>query len=84
MIISPKEMNKYLATVIIVPLTSTLRSYPTRINCLFDGKKGQLALDQMRAVDNTQLIKQIGIFEDPLFQETLLELVREMFAYRAV
>ena len=45
-IVSAKELNRALNTVIIAPLTSTIRNYPTRINCFVDDKSGQIALDQ--------------------------------------
>lgn len=64
MVISPDEANKYLNTVTIVPLTSTLRNYPTRVNCIFQNRKGQLAIDQIRAVDKSRLIKKIGVMDD--------------------
>jgi mRNA interferase MazF len=57
MIISPDEANKYLDTVIIAPLTSTVRHYPSRVNCTFNNKKGQIVIDQIRAVDKIRLFK---------------------------
>src|SRR6185312_7619589 len=81
MIISPDEMNKHLKTVIIVPLTSTIRQYPTRINCKFEGKSGQLALDQMRAVDKIRLVKQLGVFTDKTLIRKLMDRIQEMFRY---
>ena len=62
-IVSPDEANKNLKTVIIVPLTSTIRRFPTRITCQFKGKIGQLAIDQIRAVDKIRLIKKLGDFD---------------------
>jgi len=59
-IISPDEANLYLNTVTIIPLTSTLKNYPTRVNCSFEGKKGQLAIDQIRSIDKVRLLKKIG------------------------
>ena len=64
LIISPDESNKFLSTVIIIPLTSTIKRYPTRINCSFKGKKGQLATDQIRSLDKTRLIKKLGKLND--------------------
>jgi mRNA interferase MazF len=60
LIVSPDETNKYLNTVVVVPLTSTLKPYPTRIDCHFQGKKGQLAIDQIRCLDKTRLRKKMG------------------------
>jgi len=81
MVISPDEMNKHLKTIIIVPLTSTIRTYPTRINCKFEGKSGQLALDQMRAVDKIRLVKQLGNFTDKPLIRKLMDTIQEMFRY---
>ena len=54
-IISPNEMNKYLKTVIIAPLTHTLKIYPSRVICNIDGDKGAVMLDQIRTVDKTRI-----------------------------
>ncbi len=59
-VISPDEMNRYINTVIIAPMTSTLKPYPTRINTTFQGKKGQIVLDQIRTVDKIRLVKRLG------------------------
>lgn len=59
-VISPDEMNRHLQTVIIAPLTSTARSYPTRVACRFQRKQGQVALDQIRTVDRQRLIRRLG------------------------
>src|SRR5664280_1498515 len=64
LVVSPNEANKYLSTVTIIPLTSTIRNYPTRINCRFEGKSGQLAIDQIRSVDKTRLVKKIGVMDE--------------------
>ena len=66
LVISPDEANKFLNTVIIVPLTSTIKNYPTRVNCFFEGKAGQLAIDKIRSVDKTRLIKKTGILEEDI------------------
>lgn len=58
-VISPNEMNGPLATVLIAPLTSTVKSYPFRINCIIKDKPGSIALDQIRCVDKTRLGKKI-------------------------
>ena len=54
-VISPDEMNTFIRTVIIAPMTTKGRSYPTRIDCEFSGKHGQVVLDQIRTVDKTRL-----------------------------
>ncbi len=63
-IVSPDESNKYLQSVIVVPLTSTIRNYPTRINCFFDGKSGQLATDQIRSIDKIRLLRKLGELDE--------------------
>lgn len=54
-VISPREMNAHLNTVIVAPLTSTIKDYPTRVNVRVDGKKGSIALDQIRTIDKSRL-----------------------------
>ena len=51
LVVSPDEMNRHLQTVIVAPLTTTIRAYPTRISLRFQGKSGQVAFDQLRAVN---------------------------------
>lgn len=59
-VLSPNESNKYLNTVIIAPMTSTIKEFPMRLNILFQEKKGQIALDQIRCVDKTRLLDKAG------------------------
>ena len=60
LVISPDEMNRHLRTVIIAPLTTAERPYPARVALTFQGKHGQVALDQIRAVDRQRLIRKLG------------------------
>jgi len=60
LVVSPNEMNRMLRTVVVAPMTTVERSYPSRVNIVFQGKKGQVALDQLRAVDRTRLLKKLG------------------------
>ena len=60
LIISPNEANLYLDTVIVSPMTTILRKYPTRVNCRFQKKKGQVAIDQLRTLDKKRLVKKLG------------------------
>jgi len=60
LVISPNEMNEYLQTVIIAPMTTVTRPYPTRVPLRFQGKRGQVALDQLRAVDRQRLVRKLG------------------------
>jgi len=60
LVVSPDEVNRPLQTVIIVPMTTTERPYPTRVPVTFQNKRGQVALDQIRAVDRQRLIRKLG------------------------
>lgn len=53
-------MNRYIATVIVVPLTTTARAYPSRVSVSFQDKRGQAALDQIRTIDKSRLVKKLG------------------------
>lgn len=78
-ILSPNEMNRHLGTAIIAPMTSQIRSYPSRIPCQFQGKLGQVVLDQIRTVDKLRLGKRLGRL-DSEEQQRILEVLSEMFA----
>lgn len=60
LVISPDEMNQHLQTVIVAPMTTVARPYPTRVSVRFQGKAGQVALDQLRAVDRQRLVRKLG------------------------
>jgi mRNA interferase MazF len=78
-VISPDEMNRFIRTVIIAPLTSKGRNYPTRVDCHFDGKDGQVVLDQIRTIDKARLIRNLGRLEETT-QEQVLGSLAELFA----
>ena len=59
-VVSPDEMNQHLRTVIIAPMTTVVRPYPTRVAIRFQGKRGQVVLDQLRAVDRQRLLRKLG------------------------
>lgn len=59
-VISPNEMNKYLQTIVIAPLTSSSKPYPTRIEITQEVIKGWIVLDQIRTVDRIRIIKTLG------------------------
>jgi len=79
LIISPDEMNRHIRTVIIAPMTTASREYPTRINTSFEGKKGQIVLDQIRTVDKKRLVKVMGRIDETAASR-VLEILAEMFA----
>ena len=60
LIMSPDEINQHLRTIIVAPMTTTDRAYPTRVNLTFQGKRGQMAVDQLRAVDGQRLVRKLG------------------------
>lgn len=78
-VISPNEMNRHIATVIIAPMTTKGKAYPTRVVCQFQGKDGQIVLDQIRTIDKSRLAKKLGqISQDE--QRAVLNILAEMFA----
>jgi mRNA interferase MazF len=79
LIISPDEMNRHIATVIIAPMTTKGRPYPTRVHCKFQGKSGQIVLDQIRAVDKSRLIRRLGKVA-PAVRQQVCDALAEMFA----
>ena len=69
LVISPNEINHTIRTVIIAPMTTKSRAYPTRVPVQFEGKTGWIVLDQIRTVDNLRLIKKLGsINKKEIFQ----------------
>ena len=79
-VISPDEMNQYIRTVIIEPMTSTQRDYPSRVNVTFQRKKGQVVLDQIRTVDKPRLVRRLGVLPPGRARE-VANVLREIFAY---
>ena len=78
-VVSPDEMNRHIRTVIVAPLTTTRKRYPTRVACRFAGKAGEVVLDQVRTVDKSRLVKRLGVL-DNAGSAAVLEVLREMFA----
>jgi mRNA interferase MazF len=78
-VISPDEMNRAIATVIVAPMTTKGRTYPTRVTCQFQGKDGQIVLDQIRTVDKTRLVKKLGQISQET-QRAVLDTLAELFA----
>ena len=79
LVISPDEMNRHLRTVLIAPMTTVERLYPTRVSLTFQRKRGQVALDQIRAVDRQRLVRRIGKASSATAQAVSGVLI-EMFA----
>jgi mRNA interferase MazF len=78
-VVSPDEMNLHIRTVIVAPLTTQGQPYPSRVTCRFQGKQGQVVLDQIRTVDRVRLIKKLGRL-DPKTAAQVLDVLQEMFA----
>jgi mRNA interferase MazF len=79
LVISPDEVNRFIETVIIAPMTTKGRDYPTRVACVFKGKHGQMVLDQIRTIDKVRLVKKLGRI-DKQTQDEVLSVLAEMFA----
>ena len=79
LILSPDEINRNISTVIIAPMTTKGRNYPTRISCSFQGKNGQIILDQIRTIDKERLVKKLGEISKAAQLKTL-NILQEMFA----
>ena len=80
LIISPDEMNRHIRTVIVAPMTTAERKYPTRISCTFKNKKGQIVIDQIRTIDTSRLIKRLGTI-DPNTQLEVIAVLQRLFAF---
>ena len=78
-IVSPDELNRYIGTVIVAPLTTKRREYPTRVACKFAGKKAEVVLDQIRTIDKARLTKRLGRL-DSRTQQAVTAVLQEMFA----
>lgn len=78
LIISPDEMNRFIRTLIVAPMTTAGKDYPSRIQCEFKGKKGQVVLDQIRPIDKSRLIKKIGTVA-PQVQAEVISTLQSMF-----
>ena len=80
LIISPDEMNRYIRTVIVAPMTTAGKDYPTRIACQFKKKNAHIVLDQIRTIDKTRLIKNLGSL-DAENQLKVISVLQRLFAF---
>jgi mRNA interferase MazF len=78
-VVSPDELNRYVRTVVVAPLTTAQRRYPSRVHVRFDGKDGQVVIDQLRTVDKARLAKRLGALA-PDEAAAGLDVLREFFA----
>ncbi len=80
LIISPDEMNRHIRTVIVAPMTTAGKNYPTRIACQFKKKKAHIVLDQIRTIDKTRLIKNLGTLDSET-QIKVISVLQRLFAF---
>ena len=78
-VLSPDEMNRHIETVIVAPMTTKGRTYPTRVPLRFQRKVGQIVLDQVRTVDKSRLVRRLGKISDRAALQ-VLSVLKEMFA----
>ena len=78
-VISPDEMNRNIRAVIVAPMTTRARDYPTRVPCRFKRKTGQVVLDQIHTVDSMRLVRRLGQLAAGA-QESVLRALLEMFS----
>ena len=78
LVISPNEMNRHINTVIVAPMTTQGRAYPTRVPCTFQGRQGQVVLDQLRTVDKSRLVTKLGRISRQT-QRAVLAVLHDMF-----
>ena len=79
LVISPDELNGYISTVIVAPMTTKGRNYPTRVPCTFQGKEGQVVMDQIRTVNKIRLVKRLGKI-DSQTQADVFSVLSELFS----
>ena len=78
-VVSPDELNAYLRTFIVAPLTTGGHPYPFRVPCRFGGRRGYVVLDRIRTVDRERLVRRLGkLSPSPLGR--ILAILQEMFA----
>lgn len=77
-IISPNEMNRYLNTIVIAPMTSQSKSYPTRVKVTHDNKKGWIVIDQIRTIDKQRIIKTLDKLTEKETKE-VKKIIRETY-----
>ncbi len=77
-VISPNEMNKYLQSIVIAPLTSSSKPYPTRVEIKQEKSKGWIVLDQVRTIDRTRIIRKLDILSDKIIKK-IKAVIRETY-----
>jgi len=79
LVVSPDEMNRWSRTVIVAPMTTRGQAFPTRVTCKFQGKTGQVVLDQIRTIDKSRFVRRLGMLGKAT-RPKVLEVLQQMFA----
>jgi mRNA interferase MazF len=77
-VLSPNEMNKYLQTIVIAPMTSSSRPYPTRVEVKHHSKKGWIAIDQIQTIDRIRIVKRFETLSNKEI-ENVKDVIKETF-----
>ena len=77
-IVSPNEINHNLQTLVVSPMTTTSRKYPTRVEVKHNGNKGWIAIDQIRTIDKVRIIRTLGALTKSEIQE-VKSVIKETF-----
>jgi mRNA interferase MazF len=80
LIISPDVTNKYPGTITVAAMTSSIKTYPTRVTCVFRKQQGQIVLDQVRSVDKIRLVKKLGVMDEKT-SRAVCEMLIQFFKY---
>ena len=79
LVVSPNELNEYLRTFIVAPMTTGEHPYPFRIGCRFQGKNGYIVADQIRTIDRERVVRTLGKLSEQTVT-SVLGILQEMFA----
>jgi mRNA interferase MazF len=78
LIVSPNEMNKHLATIVVCPITSQSKNYPTRVSFELEGQTNWIVIDQIRTIDKSRVTKTIGRLGDKIIEQ-VKEIIKETY-----
>jgi mRNA interferase MazF len=78
-VVSPDELARFLRTLLVAPMTTAQRAYPFRVPCRFRRREGFIAIDQVRAIDKSRIVRRLGTLS-PATRSRLLETLQEFFA----
>ncbi len=83
LVVSPEELNRYLRTLIVVPMTTGGQAYPWRLQCRFQARAGFVAMDRLRTIDTERLVRRLGRLS-PIPLAAVLAVLQEMFGPKQV